>query len=273
VALRLDRAAGGWTGRLAVSERDGAGVAALAYERLGDALPTVSWVSLSPGVRAVLPLLVRRAGPLAGMLPEAGDAPGYAALLRTNPADAGSPPALAYVQRVDAGDGPARFDAAVAAALRSAQPGGDGPDHEGRYPGAVRVQPVEALPWPGSGARVVWGYSEPDGPTRTAAMVITPPHDAAGTGAAESSLRALLAAGGERPVEGAAVTTGSLRLAELQALHRALVAPVGEPGPILSRIESVWWSLTRSEIGGRPALLGPVSVTLTPSRQGVLGTK
>ncbi|MFT5423923.1 MAG: hypothetical protein ACI89L_001715 [Phycisphaerales bacterium] len=308
LALRLDRAAGGWAGELAVSDRDRAedvGGVTIDYERLADAAETISWVSLTPGVRSVLPLVAARVGPLPIWLPLEGDLPGYVALLRPSPADKDSLPTIAMVQRIEAAAGPERFDGAVAAALRSAPPGkpgsgkpgsgepgsgepgldNSGSGHAGRYPGAVRAQRVETASLLGPIARVGWGYSEPSGATRTAAMVIMPGQDAAdrdeaGSARAELALRALLEAGGGAVHRGEAdprgeapVSAGRLRLAELYALGEVLGLRSKGPDPLLSRIESIGWSLRSSEIGDVSAMIGPVSVTLTPSRQSGLGSK
>lgn len=286
VALRVDRVAGGWAGRLAVSDGDRPRRAdeersdEFPFEPLAASVPTISWVTVTPGVRSVLPLLSAYTTNFPFWLPSHDDSVGYAAFLRTNRAGQKSWPGIAYVQRVDAEEGPARFDTAVAAAISSAYPGQVGPDHAGRYPGAVRAQRMKAPLGLGPDRGVVWAYSEPRGGVRTAAMITASAEDPEQMGALETMLRALiagdeasLAQAGEMAPTDAPVLAGSVRLAELHGVYRGLFSPQVEPDPLFSRIESVRWSLGRTKIRDRDAVIGPVSITLTPSRQGGLGTK
>ncbi|MFG0304877.1 MAG: hypothetical protein ACF8Q5_01545 [Phycisphaerales bacterium JB040] len=273
-AVALDRAPGGWSGRLVLSTtRDGPSPApAFEPASLDRALPDDAALARLLLQNAALPL-VTAASPLPGTTPAAPDTPTLVAVLKSTAHDGERPRVrLDYLQLsiVDAQRGPPSFDASLAAL--PAPNGAPLPDHAGLFPTAVRRQTARLHGPLAQDFGLLWGFSEPMGDHRVAALLIAAPAKDSDRARLES-LRRILAtvALTTDPPETAPVSSGHVRPGELASHTDALIPESSPLHALPGVIKSVSWSLAPAELDGRRVLRGPVELLVVPTPQAQLG--
>lgn|GEM_PF-3210307 len=267
IALALDRAPGGWSGSLVLSDTGRQHSSGISFDpaSLDRALPAATTLARFLYPESAVPL-ISAATPLPAATPALSDSQTLVGVL------ARAPGQLDYLQLSIVPDegGPARYDGALAQ-LQSPE-GVALPNHDGLFPEAIRQQTARM---PGALAQdftLLWGFSPPTDGRRLAAMLITPRTDRpdrAGRATLAGILDAvtLLEHGSASPP----VSAGSLRPSELTPYTDALLPPDSPLHTLPGVIKSVSWSLRPDTLDARPVLRGPVELLVVPAPQAQLG--